>query len=63
MASVQITKYSGRTETYDESKLRQSLKNAGASKPLINDTITALNGLLYDGISTQKIYKKLKSLG
>jgi len=58
MAAVQITKYSGRTETYDESKLRQSLKNAGASKPLINDTITAINGLLYDGISTQKIYKK-----
>jgi len=58
MSQVQVTKYSGHSEMYDESKLRQSLCKAGASNPLIDETITAVNGHLFDGITTEEIYKE-----
>ena len=58
MAQVQVTKYSGHTETYDESKLRQSLSKAGATNSLIDETISAVSGLLFDGITTEEIYKE-----
>lgn len=58
MASVHVTKYSGETEEYDESKLRHSLSSAGADPVLIDRIADQINEKLYDGISTQKIYKE-----
>ncbi|WP_340103372.1 restriction endonuclease [Rhodohalobacter sp. 8-1] len=63
MAPVHVTKYSGNTETYDESKLRQSLQSAGAPEHQIDETVNRVQGILYDGISTEDIYKEaFKSL-
>lgn len=58
MAPVHVTKYSGETEEYDESKLRQSLRGAGADSALIDYISGQIQDMLYDGISTQKIYKE-----
>jgi len=58
MAPVHVIKYSGETEEYDESKLRRSLKSAGADSVLIDYIAEQVQDMLYDGISTQKIYKE-----
>ena len=58
MSQIDVTKYSGEREPFDESKLRQSLKSAGAKPATIDQIVGNINGLLYDGISTQKIYKE-----
>lgn len=62
MAPVHITKYSGNSDTYDESKFRESLRNAGTPEPLIDETADRVQGILYDGISTQDIYKEASKL-
>jgi len=58
MKQVHVTKYSGEIELYDESKLRRSLKNAGAGPALIEHITNQVQKKLYDGIPTQKIYKE-----
>ena len=58
MKQVHVTKYSGEIELYDESKLRRSLKNAGAGPVLIEHITNQVQKKLYDGIPTQKIYKE-----
>lgn len=58
MSSVNVTKYSGDVELYDESKLRKSLKSAGAADPVIDEVAAYISNMLYDGISTQKIYRE-----
>ncbi len=58
MAPVHVTKYSGETEEYDESKLRQSLRSAGADSVLVDYISGEIQDMLYEGISTQKIYKE-----
>ena len=58
MGSVNVTKASGETEPYDESKLRQSLANAGADQQIIDRITDAVDQILYDGISTQKLYRE-----
>ncbi len=55
---VNVTKASGEKQTYDESKLRRSLANAGADKELIKQITDSVEQLLYEGITTQKIYKE-----
>ncbi|WP_069132234.1 restriction endonuclease [Rhodohalobacter halophilus] len=57
MATVHVTKYSGETEEYDESKLRKSLNSAGADPLLIDHIAQEIRKTLHEGISTQKIYK------
>jgi len=58
MKSVNVTKASGEQEPYDESKLRHSLASAGAGEQIIDHIAGAVSDMLYDGISTQKIYKE-----
>ena len=58
MAQITVTKASGEQEPYNESKLRRSLASAGAEKQLIDQIAGAISDMLYDGISTQKIYKE-----
>lgn len=55
---VNVTKASGEKQTYDESKLRRSLANAGAGKELIKQITDSVEELLYEGITTQKIYRE-----
>ncbi|PWN05874.1 restriction endonuclease [Rhodohalobacter mucosus] len=66
MSAVNVTKYSGDVETYDESKLRKSLRSAGAAEAVIDEIAAHIRKMLYEGISTQKIYneafKKLRDV-
>ncbi len=55
---VNVTKASGERELYDESKLRRSLASAGAGKELIDHISNSVDELLYEGITTHKIYKE-----
>ncbi|MFA5669819.1 MAG: restriction endonuclease [Balneolaceae bacterium] len=58
MASIIITKASGEVEPFDENKLRRSLSSSGANKQVVDHILRSVNGILYDGITTQKIYKE-----
>jgi len=55
---INVTKASGEQEHFDESKLRRSLRNAGASDPVIDSITQSVKDLLVDGISTRKIYRE-----
>ncbi len=58
MVNINVRKASGELEPYDESKLRRSLQNAGASTLLIDHIIQSVREILVEGISTLKIYKE-----
>ncbi|MBN2733010.1 MAG: hypothetical protein JXR26_11325, partial [Balneolaceae bacterium] len=58
MSEINVTKASGEQEPFDEDKLRRSLAHAGASKEIIDQVCDFVNEMLYDGISTKKIYKQ-----
>ena len=62
---IKITKHSGKSEIYDESKLYDSLSKSYASEKLKNEIINEINKIVQDGMSTNEIYKiafrKLKS--
>ncbi|MDZ7719926.1 MAG: restriction endonuclease [Balneolaceae bacterium] len=55
---ILVTKASGEQEPFEEKKLRRSLRSAGANDETINSIAEAVNQLLHDGISTQKIYRE-----
>lgn len=59
---IKITKASGEVVNFDESKLRQSLERANASKDVIDQISEEINSLLYGGITTKEIFKKAFSL-
>jgi len=56
MSPINVTKASGDTEPYNESKLRRSLRNAGADESLINDIAKTIREEIHEGISTRKLY-------
>ncbi|PAU94275.1 ATPase [Aliifodinibius salipaludis] len=58
MVPITVTKASGEKEPFDENKLRRSLNSAGADQQIIDRIANAISGILYDGISTQEIYKR-----
>ena len=58
MSTVNVTKASGEKQEYDAFKLRKSLANAGAQKELIQEISKSVEGMLYEGITTKKIYKE-----
>lgn len=59
---VVIRKASGEAELYDESKLKQSLRSAGAEEKLVEDVADDVREWLYDGVSTRKMYARAFSL-
>ena len=54
---IYITKASGESVVYDESKLRHSLKRSKSPEILIEEILKVVRVALYDGITTQEIYK------
>src|SRR5690625_6099276 len=58
MSSINVTKFSGETEPYDETKLQESLQSAGATTAITDQITSAIQEILYDGISTKKIYSE-----
>lgn len=57
-----VTKADGNTEYFKVEKLRRSLRRAGAGAEEINEIITEVNNVIYDGIQTQEIYRHAFSL-
>ncbi|WP_142714257.1 restriction endonuclease [Fodinibius sediminis] len=55
---MKVIKASGEQEEYNEAKLRRSLASAGADKDTIDQIARSMGDLLYEGISTQKIYRE-----
>jgi len=53
-----IRKASGEKEPFSFDKLENSLKRAGAKDKTIRSIKSSIEKLLYDGITTQKIYKR-----
>lgn len=58
MSNVNVTKASGEKEPFDETKLRRSLARAGAREELITTITDSVGEQLYEGITTQKIYRE-----
>lgn len=56
--SVLVTKANGTQELFKISKLRSSLKRSGASTKETADVIENIEPLLFDGITTEAIYRK-----
>jgi hypothetical protein len=53
-----IKKASGETEPFDVSKLKASLKNAGADDDTIHEIAADIENWVYDGVSTGTIYAR-----
>lgn len=54
---ILITKADGGQEIFDENKLRESLRMAGADEEMTNDVSSKIRNELVDGITTKEIYK------
>lgn len=64
MKKINILKKNGETEFYDENKVILSMINSGADDDSIKKVLDKLNLILYDGISTNEIFKFVyKELG
>ncbi|MEK7463868.1 MAG: ATP cone domain-containing protein [Patescibacteria group bacterium] len=55
---ITITKADGSKELFEESKLVESLKNAGGSEQIIEDVIDHVSREMYDGMPTSEIYSR-----
>lgn len=62
MENVTVVKASGDKESFSETKVRESLKRAGAKPAVINKILSSLIGQLHDGISTYDIYQRVFKL-
>ncbi|MDX5438548.1 MAG: restriction endonuclease [Pontibacter sp.] len=57
-----VTKSSGEQVLFSAGKLRLSLLRAGASDELVHEVMAQLEPILYEGITTRKIYKHAFSI-
>lgn len=62
LEQVTIKKASGDTEPFDVSKLKSSLKKAGAGDAVITEIVADIENWVYDGVSTRKIYSRAYKL-
>ena len=54
---VTVVKASGKTAPFDKHKLEASLQRSGANKEVIDKILSEIHAMLYNGITTKKIYK------
>ena len=59
---IYITKADGSKDLFDEKKLKASLRVSGASKKVIDEIIAEINDVVYDGITSDIIYKMAEKL-
>jgi Restriction endonuclease/ATP cone domain/AF1548-like, C-terminal len=57
MSDLFVIKASGERVLFDQDKLSQSLNRAGASEDMKSEVLRAIDGSLYEGITTKKIYR------
>ena len=60
--AVTITKADGTREAFKVEKLRRSLRRAGARPDEVNSVVEEIRDVLYEGISTQEIYRRAFAL-
>ena len=60
--SIMVKKASGESEAFDESKVRNSLKKAGAKPDVIDKILVSLTGQLHGNTTTKEIYKLVFNL-
>lgn len=53
-----ITKADGTSEYFKVEKLRRSLRRSGASPTEVNEVVAKISSQIYDGMSTQEIYRR-----
>ena len=58
MATFNVIKASGESEPFDENKLRNSLRKAGADQQITDKIIHSIQRILFEGITTEKIYRE-----
>lgn len=58
MNKINVQKASEELEPYDDAKLRRSLTAVGADEEIINHIVDRVDKVLYDGITTKKLYKE-----
>ena len=54
---MKIVKHSGDIVNFEKSKLEKSLLKSGANQNIVENVLKQIDGKLYDGITTKKIYK------
>ncbi|WP_026452420.1 restriction endonuclease [Aequorivita capsosiphonis] len=60
--SITIEKFNGDMEEFDVEKLKTSLRRSKASESEVDKVVENIIPILYDGISSKKIYKKAFSM-
>lgn len=59
---IEVTKADGSSEYFKVEKLRRSLRRAGATPDEVNAIVAQIGKELYDGMTTQEIYRRAFSL-
>lgn len=59
---IEVTKADGSSEYFKVEKLRRSLRRAGATPDEVNAIVAQIGKELYDGMSTQEIYRRAFTL-
>lgn len=62
MNQIQVVKASGLKEIFNPDKVRDSLKRVGAQSSVIDKIVTEVTAKLYEGITTQDIYRQVFDL-
>jgi hypothetical protein len=62
MPEFYVIKQNGERQIFDYGKLESSLRRTGADEKIIADIVKEVSGTVYDGITTDEIYKKAFSI-
>ena len=60
--AIKVVKADGTTEEFQPQKIMRTLQRAGASKAAAEKVISEIEAILYDGITTKEILKRVKVL-
>ena len=55
---ISVVKASGKTVLFNKHKLESSLRRSGATTAVVEEILSEIDGMLYNGITTKKIYKR-----
>ncbi len=58
LKDLYVTKNNGVRELFDYGKVENSLRSAGTSEEIIIEIMQELQGVVYDGIPTDELYRK-----
>jgi Holliday junction resolvase-like predicted endonuclease len=59
---ISVVKASGQTVLFNKHKLESSLRRSGANTAVVEEILSEVSAMLYNGITTKKIYKRAFSI-